>query len=241
MDRATLLKRDRLILEASASLLSLRPRSPPTAKEIDNEVRRLDPALHGKWVGGQGLPGRKAAILRILREERLPNETTSKPRRLKPRPRRRSRVNRFPIWFVGVNQRDDLLPNYDPVAAEHQGSFKLQLLNRGRVPVADVEVHIGSTFQCRISRIEPGERSDLPLATGDSSFARYSDLLGGSSELSGFERYREGPGKEYRHLTSVRFTDNGIRRRELMGELRGSAKRYFYLFRPDHGRATPIF
>jgi hypothetical protein len=237
VEKATLLRRDRLIIEAQSTLRQLRPNSQPTAKEIDAEVRRVDPHLHGKWVGGQDLRGRKATVLRVLREERSPEVSNS--RRAGTKRAARPSALPSPLWLVGKQQRDDLRASYIPVPKDYTGAYELQILNRGRAPATDVEVRISSTFRTVIPLIEPGERGRFSFEE-HSSVHIYADLLGGNMEMSS-ARYSEGPGKEFRPLVSIRFTYNGIPNRSLKGELWGSSKRYFYRFKPVRGRATPIY
>ena len=238
LDRALLAKRDRLVLEAKNRLHQLRPNTAATAREIDAEVQRLDLALHAKWAGGQDLQRRISTILRIIREERSPR--TRVRRKSGGNPASRSSGEFSPVWIVGRNQRDDLRPDYSPVPPEHEGSFVLQLLNRGSAVATDIELRIGSVFKTEIPLIDPGERGEPVLDTKDSSWYRYSDLLGGTSELS-FNRFSEGPGKEFRHLVKVRYRYGGTQSLSLNGELWGNSKRYFYRFKPERGRATPIY
>jgi hypothetical protein len=54
-------------------------------------------------------------------------------------------------------------------------------------------------------------------------------------------RYSEGTGKEFRHLVTIRFTYGGVLQPSLKGELWGSSKRFFYRFKPERGRASPIY
>lgn len=238
MDKATRKKRDRLIIEAREARREIRLHPDPTAREIDAHVAFLDPDLHRRWSAAQDLKHRISTIRRVLREEDVPSPAIG----IVPKVRRPLRPGHLssPLWIVGKKQRDDLRPNYQPVPPEPEGSFAPQLLNRGRASATDIEVRIGSTYHLFIPLIGPGERADLLPKDDDRRFHALADLLGGYSDMS-FARFETGPGRDYRHLVRIRFRYNRGSERWLRGEIRGTAKRYFYLFKPDRGRATPIY
>jgi hypothetical protein len=146
-----------------------------------------------------------------------------------------------PLWLVGLKQRNDLDPSYSPVAPDYRGNHLPVILNRGKLPIRDIECRIGPQLRLYAEEIAPGERG-FPKCRSGEAYVYAADLFGGLLKISEAEHF--GEGREFPQLRlefEARYRYGNGPERRLIGDLIGDVRRGFYRFEPAKGDATPLY
>lgn len=196
MDRASVRRRDRLILEARDEIRKLDRQ--PTAKDIDAKVALKDPALYVKWKAAQDAAHRRKTILQVLRNEnrsRAPRAPAPKAPVVAPSP--------LPlpappfVWPFGMRQRKEAQPDFKlPLLYGYPaGSERVFLQNLGERTLHQVSAKMAGRPVGYWPAIRPGTFVELNWNEDAnlSASITYNGWRGHILAYEGFARMAEDP------------------------------------------------